>query len=269
MKVRSTIIAIMQQRCANVLYQVRKDFFTRSVYWNMREIPIFHVSNYSSSGLGGVTTITLSKWATSYGPAHYWAKLQNGATGSDLTLNSLCTPGGISSCPQPIAGYQIRAMTRGCADGTCNNPTPAPPTTGFAANWNLTVNNGLIPQRVPTFPITDIQIQNPTTCTPTNRYIYIATQLAYADGYKSTYVSRNTWFAYSPAGIPIDWCYPVPSEAGKVIPMQCQKSGTSLTCTYGNGGDCTVNNSIYYGYLSNVGTYQYYNQLCQLGKQVP
>jgi len=226
--------------------------------FDFASIPGFHISAANSTGPGGVTTLSFDGWSTSYpGPAHYKARLQTNTDCTDCTLNPICAPGGNSPCPPPISGYRIVATTAGCADGTCDNPTPAPPPSGLPSAWNLTVTNGIINNRVPTFPIIGVQIQNPATCNASNRYIYIATLLRYADGYQSAYVSGNSFGVY--------WCGAGvnPAEAGKS--MQCQKAGTdSITCTYANGGSCTTNNTIYYGPLSNVGTYGYTSSLCSI-----
>ncbi len=55
-----------------------------------------------------------------------------------------------------------------------------------------------------------------------------------------------------------------PAEAGK--PMTCFKSGiNSVTCNYTNGGSCATNNTIYYGDLSNVSSYNYLDSICDIG----
>jgi hypothetical protein len=232
----------------------------------MAPIPTFRIGTYISGGTGGVTTITLAGWGSPSGPANYWVTLQNGTHAPNLALGNNCSPGGTSPCPAPIAGYQIRAITAGCADGTCVVPTPAHPTTSLASAWNLPVGGTSINTRTPTFPIPGITITNPATCTPLNRYIYIATQMRYADGYISTYVSANS--GVGTLADPIDWCIPladVPGEAATSTPMQCGKLGASFTCSYSNGGTCTSDNTIYYGSLANVGSYQYQNSICYLG----
>jgi hypothetical protein len=70
-------------------------------------------------------------------------------------------------------------------------------------------------------------------------------------------VSGNSYGVY--------WCGTGvnPTEAGK--PMQCSKSGADIICTYTNGGNCTTNNTIYYGALANVGSYGYSGSICSLG----
>jgi len=146
-------------------------FLCQKLYdYNMREIPSFTISvGMTSTGPGGITTISLSGWGSAVGPAHYWIQLQNGTSGTNLPPSNICSPGGTGPCPAPIRGYQIRAITTGCADGTCDDPTPAKPTTGIASDWNLTVGGGgTINGRTPTFPIAGVTIQNPATCTPAN-----------------------------------------------------------------------------------------------------
>jgi len=105
-----------------------------------------------------------------------------------MPLDPMCSPGGISACPPPIEGYRIVAMARGCADGTCANPTPSPPITSIASNWNLPVSNRDIQGRIPSFPISGIQITNPPTESPSNAYIYIATVMLY--GYNEAWTGR-------------------------------------------------------------------------------
>lgn len=219
-------------------------FFTRSYSRPFTPIPTFHIASYSSSGPGGVTTVNIDGWGDIAGPAHYWIIRKDNTEGEDLPLNPICAPNKNSPCPDPIYGYRITAIA-----------AASPPTTGVAADWNLTVNNGIITPRVPSFPFT-IQIQNPATCTASNRYIFIATQLLFAENEQSYYVSQNS--------IAIDWCSQNPAEAG--VAMQCQKStGTSITCTYTNGGSCTTDNTIYYGPLSSVSSYGYSGSVCNLG----
>lgn len=56
-----------------------------------------------------------------------------------------------------------------------------------------------------------------------------------------------------------------PAEAGK--PMTCYKDiAGSITCNYTNGGDCTTDNTIYYGNITNVSTYGYNGSVCYIGK---
>ena len=62
----------------------------------------------------------------------------------------------------------------------------------------------------------------------------------------------------------MSWCLQNPSEAGKS--MQCIKgAGTSIVCSYTNGGNCASDNTIYYGPLDSVSTYAYSGAVCNLG----
>jgi len=55
-----------------------------------------------------------------------------------------------------------------------------------------------------------------------------------------------------------------PAEAGR--PMLCQKStGSFIVCSYTNGGDCATDNTIYYGNLGNVSSYNYSGSVCNIG----
>ena len=207
-------------------------------------IPTFHIKSYASTGAGGITTVEIDNWGSVPGPAHYWINRGDGSEGEDLPLYAKCQPDCASSCPEPIVGYRIKAIAAG-----------SPPTDGNSSNWNLTVNNGVITPRIPNFPFT-IQIQNPSSCTSSNQFIYIATQLLFDSGFQSNYVSENS--------AAIDWCTQNPSEAGKE--MKCSKgAGDSITCIYTNGGSCTTDNTIYYGPLSSVSSYGYSGAACNLG----
>jgi hypothetical protein len=219
-------------------------WFTRSYDRPFSPLPTFHISNHHSTGPGGITSITIDNWGTVPGPAHYWIKEYNGPEGDDLPLNPKCSSNCSGSCPEPISGYEIRAIASG-----------NPPTTELASNWNLTVTNGIITPRIPNFPFT-IQIQNPETCNSSNRYIFIATRINLAQNISTVLISQNS--------VAIDWCMQNPSEAGKQ--MQCQKTaGTSILCTYSNGGTCASDSTIYYGSLALVSSYGYSGAACLLG----
>jgi hypothetical protein len=146
-------------------------FFTRYYDLFAQAIPRLKISSFNSTGPGGVSTFQVNGFAAGSAAIDYWVILQNGTNALNLPLNPLCSPGGASPCPPPIEGYRVVAKTAGCADGTCTDPTPAPPTTSVASQWNLPVANRDIQGRVPTFPKTGFQITNPDHVDPTNAYI--------------------------------------------------------------------------------------------------
>jgi len=163
-------------------------FFTRSNNIASAPIPVPAIANVTTTGLGGTSTFNVTGWKTGAN-IDYWVRLENGTTGNDLSLNARCTPSGTGACPAPIAGYQIVAIYANCADGTCDTTTdaPAPPTTSAVSSWNLTVTNGYLSGRTPTFPLNNVQVANPST----NGYIYVATRMAYADNFAGVYTSGN------------------------------------------------------------------------------
>ena len=230
--------------------------FTRETDYEMAEIPRFRVGSVMSPYPPTYIVISLSGWMTGYGPAHYWIKLQNGQTGTNLTVNPICSPGGTQVCPPPIIGYQIRAIAVG---------SNARPTTSLASDWNLPVGSqGSIFGCNPSFPVPGITITTPSTCTDSNNRIYIATQLRYADGYVSKYVSGNSY--------PICWCNlgctmtPTPYNGSPPITLKCQKSGsTAITCSVNNGFGCATDTTMYYGPLAEVSNYHYAGSACYLG----
>jgi len=172
-------------------------FFTRATNYAPVNLPIPKVSSFTSTGPGGTSTLTISQWATGSSNMTWWYQLENGTTGTyngsgALPLNPRCSPGGTSACPNPVAGYRIVAMTRGCADGTCTNPAPAPPTTSVASSWNMTLTGNDINGQAPTFPVSGVTITNPATNTAANAYIYIATIMRYNGGVLGVYTSGNS-----------------------------------------------------------------------------
>ena len=169
-------------------------FFTRAAYWNFREIPYFRIAaGFANGPIGGTSSFSLMGWGTiasGTGPAQYWARLMNGTVGANLTLGSSCTPGGTNACPAPIQGYQIRARFDGCVGGVC--PAPIRPVSSLIANWPTAAGGGgVINTRTPGFPVGGVTVANPGTNTTANCYLWIATQLRYADGFVSNYTSRN------------------------------------------------------------------------------
>ena len=187
-----------------------------------KAIPTFNISEAKSTGPGGFTFITLNDWGKIRGPAHYRIKLKNGVICDDCDFDSLCSPNGNSICPPPIIGYQIRAITAPCTDEDCM--FPAPPKDGLSLSWNTPVINGTITGRNPIFPIDNIRIINPAECNSTNRFIYLATQILFADGYSSSFVSSNS--------IPIDWCSKNNDEIAVKSPLklEIQASSSSIEC---------------------------------------
>jgi hypothetical protein len=169
--------------------------FNRAYDYSFKEIPYFRIAaGFVNGPIGGTSSFNLMGWGTivsGQGPANYWAILQNGTTtGTNVVLNALCS-GGATACPAPIAGYQIRAAFNGCVGGVC--PAPIRPTSSLPANWAVVAGGGgVINSRVVTFPLaTAVTVANPASNTVNNAYLWIATQLRYADGFVSNYVSRN------------------------------------------------------------------------------
>ncbi len=164
-------------------------FFTRSNNIASSPIPAPRITNVVSGGLGGTSTFNVAGWKTGFSNINYWVRLQDGTTGDNLALNARCTPGGTGACPAPIQGYQIVAIYANCQDGNCNSTTdvPAPPTTSLVSSWNLTVTNGYLSGRTPTFPLNNVQVTNPNQ----EGYVYIAARMAYADNFAGVYTSAN------------------------------------------------------------------------------
>jgi hypothetical protein len=168
--------------------------FNRAYDYSFKEIPYFRIaSGFVNGPISGTSSFNFVGWGTivsGQGPANYWISLQTGTTGTNLTLNPLCI-GGATACPAPILGYQIRAAFQGCVGGVC--PAPIRPTSSLVANWPIVAGGGgVIGTRIVTFPLASaVTVANPGTNTVNNAYLWIATQLRYADGFVSNYVSRN------------------------------------------------------------------------------
>lgn len=176
--------------------------YTRPNHLLMQKIPAPDITNISSTGPGGVSTFDINGFF--YGQSvNYWVILENGLNGYNLGLNPRCSPGGTSVCPPPIEGYKVVAITAGCADGTCSNPSPSPPTTSIASAWNLPVSNGYIQGRVPIFPINGVQVSNPPTEGPSNAYIYVAFVMLY--GYNTAWSGRVEGIYTSANSIGFKW----------------------------------------------------------------
>lgn len=221
----------------------------------MENLPVPSIINFYSTGPGGHSTMTL--WNGTW-PFYYIRKM-DGSHGKNLPLNDLCSPGGNSPCPPPIRGLRIKAITAPCSDNTC--VSSAFPATGVASDWNLLVHDdiwGGIGNHT-------ISIDNPTYCNETNAFVHIAVQLLLRNGLSpydavsSYYVSANSagfYWCNNP------WQHSV-GEAGK--PLLCNKSGSSISCTFTNGGSCTYGNNIYYGPLAEVNSYSYSGSYCSAG----
>lgn len=153
-------------------------FLTRSYNRPFSAISTFHIKNYTSTGEGLTTTVEIGNWGTVVGPVHYWIKRADGSEGEDLPLNPRCQPDCQTTCPEPIVGYNILAIAAGSA-----------PTQGNYDAWNLNVTGGTITLGIPNFPFS-VQIQNPVSCTSSNQYIYVATQLIFEGRITSYYISE-------------------------------------------------------------------------------
>ncbi len=178
-------------------------YFTRSNNLVTQPIPRPSIDSFSSTGPGGKSTFVVKGFTTGYAPVNYWVIRQDGSSGNNLSLNPICSPGGTSACPPPIEGYRIVGITRGCADGTCNNPAPSPPTTSFASQWNLVIANSDIQGRVPTFPVGGFEVTNPDNENPSNAYMYFATVMLY--GYNSAWGGRVAGVYTSSNSIAYKW----------------------------------------------------------------
>lgn len=193
--------------------------FTRPYHLYTQKIPSPYIENFISTGPGGVSTFDITGFLDGQS-INYWVILENEMSGNNLLLNPRCSPGGVSPCPPPIEGYKVVAITSGCADGTCNDPTPSPPTTSVASQWNLSVSNRYIQGRVPTFPIYNVQVTNPSNENPSNAYIYVALVMMY--GYDSAWGGRIEGVYTSANSIGFRWGLPgseiTSLEANYVMP---------------------------------------------------